>query len=103
MFIFLSGKLVFSGRGTIIEEEKIFQIKKDGKIPEMKVIGKYDPGMLAGNIIISQKELKSNTFKKPTLYLGIEKSDKIKNINYSGIRGEIGFYFINEYSQIAQN
>ena len=89
-------------RGTIIEEEKIFQIKKDGKIPEMKVIGKYDPGMQAGNIIISQKELKSNTFKKPTLYLGIEKSDKIKNINYSGIRGEIGFSFINGDSPIAQ-
>ena len=89
-------------KGAILEEKELFQIQKDGKMPDMKVIGKYDPSIQAGNIIISQKDLKSNTLSKPTLYLGIEKTDKIKDIEYNGVRGEIGFSFINGNSPLTQ-
>ena len=91
-----STEIIFEG--TIVKDEKIFQIKKDGKIPDMEIKGKYDPTMQAGNIIISKDNFNSQN-ERPTLYLGIEKSNEII---FNGIRGEIGFTVINGDSPAIQ-
>jgi len=58
-----STEIIFEG--TIVKDEKIFQIKKDGKIPDMEIKGKYDPTMQAGNIIISKDNFNSQN-ERPT-------------------------------------
>ena len=90
-------------KGVIREEDLVYSIREDpSKVPEFKIKGVYDPTLLVGNIMISADDIKKVSTNKPTLYLGIEKSDKIKNINFNGIRGEIGFSTINGDSPAVQ-
>ena len=99
-----SGELVI--KGTILEENQIYEMKKDEskkpKLEDMKLVGEYDPVMQTGHIIFPSADFKSETIKKPVLFMAIEKGDNGKEIIYNSIRGEFGLYTINGDSPITQ-
>ena len=100
----LSNELVI--KGTILEENDIYEIKRDeNKKPDLKntkIIGIYDSVLQTGNIIIPSNYFNDIKYEKPTLYLAIEKGDNGKDIKYSTVRGEVGLNIINGDSPVIQ-
>ena len=75
---------------------------KKPKLEDMKLVGEYDPVMQTGHIIFPSADFKSETIKKPVLFMAIEKGDSGKDIIYNSIRGEFGLFTINGDSPVTQ-